>query len=73
VRRAPAAARPHRHPCGDVRDTIADDWAFWETVTRPLAFGPVVRVDTTGPVDIAAVADWCRSPAPTFCRSRIIY
>ncbi len=56
-----------RHPVhGDVRANLDDDWAFWETAARPLGFGPVVRVDTTGPVDIAAVADWCRSPAPTF-------
>jgi hypothetical protein len=28
---------------------------------QPLAIGPVLRVDTTGPVDILELAAWCRS------------
>jgi predicted kinase len=36
----------------------------WEQVfahAEPLALGPVHRLDTSVPVDVPAVADWCRS------------
>ena len=32
---------------------------------EPLALGPVLRVDTTTEVDIAAVIAWCRAHACT--------
>ena len=41
----------------------AQEWIDAHGASEPLGFGPVLRVDTTGPVDIGSVADWCRSQA----------
>ncbi|MEL7975726.1 AAA family ATPase [Isoptericola sp. F-RaC21] len=39
------------------RDRDQDgDWAAWSARGAPLALGPVVRLDTTGPVDVDALA-----------------
>ncbi|MFD2080319.1 glucokinase [Actinopolymorpha cephalotaxi] len=37
------------------------EWAAMVADGRPLAIGPVLRVDTTGPVDVGALAAWCRT------------
>jgi len=50
------ARAPSRHPVhADGRD-LAADWARWAQQGAPLALGPVLRVDTRGPVDVAALA-----------------
>ncbi|GAB6940466.1 AAA family ATPase [Isoptericola variabilis] len=50
------ARRPSRHPVhADDRDPAAT-WAAWAEHAAPLALGPVVRQDTTGPVDVGALA-----------------
>jgi len=50
------ARRPSRHPVhADDRDLVAT-WAAWAEHAAPLALGPVVRQDTTGPVDVGALA-----------------
>ncbi|MFE0146059.1 AAA family ATPase [Nonomuraea sp. NPDC059007] len=48
-------ARAGRHPIH--LDSRVDDelWRHWVRQAEPLALGPVHRVDTTGPVDIAAL------------------
>jgi len=38
-----------------------DEWAKMVEHAEPLALGPVLRVDTSGAVDHAAIAEWCRS------------
>lgn len=49
-------ARTGRHPVhADDRDLTAE-WAAWSAGAAPLALGPVVRQDTTGPVDVGALA-----------------
>jgi predicted kinase len=45
-----------RHPVhADGRD-MTTEWAAWSAEGAPLALGPVVRQDTTGPVDVGALA-----------------
>ncbi|MFE6969347.1 AAA family ATPase [Isoptericola sp. NPDC057653] len=45
-----------RHPVhADGRD-LAADWARWAEHGAPLALGPVLRVDTGGPVDVTLLA-----------------
>lgn len=39
-----------------------DEWSGWGLRARPLALGPVYRVDTTGSIDIADLAAWCAKP-----------
>lgn len=38
-----------------------DEWAAMIEYARPLAFGPVYRLDTSGRVDPETVAEWCRT------------
>ena len=56
-----ATARYHgrvRHPG---HDGVGDDEiAGWAAEAGPLGLGPVLEVDTTGPVDVDAVAGWVR-------------
>jgi predicted kinase len=61
-------ARHPRHPIHG--DPLTDDeWEHWRCTARPLRLGPVLRVDTTGPVDAQAVIAWIqasqRCPHPT--------
>lgn len=49
-----------RHRIHGARMSEAE-WAAMVADGRPLAIGPVLRVDTTGPVDVDAVAAWCRT------------
>lgn len=52
-----------RHPVHrDDRGSLDAEWRTWSQLAAPLDLGPVCRVDTTVPVDIAAVAAWCRRP-----------
>ena len=37
-----------------------EEWAQMVRHAEPLALGPVFHVDTSEPVDTAAIADWCR-------------
>ncbi|GAA2757030.1 AAA family ATPase [Actinopolymorpha rutila] len=39
----------------------AAEWTAMVADGRPLALGPVRRVDTTGPVDVDALTAWCRT------------
>jgi predicted kinase len=50
------AAR-QRHRIHDDQRKLADAWPRWEVEAEPLGVGPVVRVDTRGPVRLADVAD----------------
>lgn len=56
-------ARHPRHPIhgGLLTD---DEWERWERTAQPLRIGPTLRVDTTGPVDVDAVAAWIRADHP---------
>ena len=40
-----------------------DEWAQMVEHAEPLGLGPVLRLDTSGPVDLKAVVEWCRSHA----------
>ncbi|BCJ34773.1 hypothetical protein Athai_22760 [Actinocatenispora thailandica] len=61
VARRRATARWPRHPV-HVGEPHGDDrWAYWARTAEPLGLGPVCRVDTTGPVDLAAVVAWIRT------------
>lgn len=40
-----------------------DEWAQMVAHAEPLGLGPVLRVDTSSPVDLASVVEWCRSNA----------
>ncbi|MEY9848310.1 putative kinase [Streptacidiphilus sp. BW17] len=55
-------ARLPRHP---IHGELPGDteWQSWRELARPLAVGPVLRVDTTAPVDIAVIAAWVREQA----------
>lgn len=56
VARGRYESRPGRHPVhADDRDLTAE-WATWSAGAAPLALGPVVRQDTTRPVDVGALA-----------------
>jgi predicted kinase len=50
------AARQRHHIHDDQRQ-LADAWPRWEVEAEPLSVGPVVHVDTRGPVNLADVAD----------------
>lgn len=56
VARRRVEARSGRHPVHAEGRKTATDWAAWSAGAAPLALGPVVRQDTTGPVDVAALA-----------------
>jgi predicted kinase len=64
----PALARERylsrqRHPCHFDLTYGAEMFDNWvRTDARPLALGPVLSVDTTGDVDITAIANWVRGP-----------
>ncbi|WP_051055509.1 MULTISPECIES: AAA family ATPase [Kitasatospora] len=48
---------PHRHPVHPERPGEPDPrWDAWALTAGPLVLGPVHRVDTTGPVDVPALA-----------------
>ena len=51
-----------RHPRHPVHGGLLTDeeWERWRRTARPLGLGPVLRVDTTGPVEAAAVVAWIR-------------
>ncbi len=56
--------RSPRHPV-HVGEPHGDErWSHWARTAAPLGLGPVCRVDTTGPVDVAAIAGWCRGQVP---------
>jgi predicted kinase len=60
-------AREPRHPIHGA--LLADsDWERWRRAGRPLGLGPVLRVDTSGRVEVPAVATWVRGLAPG-CRA----
>lgn len=42
-----------------------DEWAAMVGHAQPLGLGPVQRLDTSGPVDVDAVASWCRANGGT--------
>ncbi|GAA1033438.1 hypothetical protein GCM10009557_35160 [Virgisporangium ochraceum] len=46
----------HRHRIHDDQGKLADAWPRWETEAEPLGVGPVVRVDTSTPVNLADVS-----------------
>ncbi len=50
----------NRHRIHGARISEAE-WAAMVAAGRPLAIGPVLRVDTTGPVDVDSLAAWCRA------------
>lgn len=53
-------ARHPRHPIhGDL--LTDDDWQHWWRTARPLQVGPMLRVDTTQPADVPAIAAWIRA------------
>jgi hypothetical protein len=54
-----ARRRSSRHPVHGPPLT-SDEWREVVRHARPLAFGPVLRLDTSGPVDLPAVVAWCR-------------
>ena len=53
-----ARRRPEVHADAE---RLATQWAGWAAEATPLGLGPVVRVDTAGPVDVAAVAERVRA------------
>ena len=48
-------ARAGQRHVGHLDDARGDD-ELWGTPSRPLGLGPVVAVDTSGPVDVAGLA-----------------
>lgn len=53
---------PSSHPIhGAAPDD--DEWAQMIEHAEPLGLGPVLRVDTSGPVDLGPVVEWCRANA----------
>jgi predicted kinase len=50
-----------RHPIHGTQTHSDEQWARWEAYARPLGFGFVHRVDTTGPVDVAALVTAIRA------------
>lgn len=57
ARRRFTARMTERHPVHPERDGRWDGrWEDWSRDARPLAFGRVHRVDTSAPVDVAALA-----------------
>nr|WP_269330024.1 AAA family ATPase [Kineosporia babensis] len=54
----------------DERD-MTEEWRDWAARGAPLDLGKVLRVDTTGPVDLGRLTAWVRDPedpAPTLTR-----
>lgn len=54
---------PTRHPVHGALMSRDEEWARMVANAEPLGLGPVYRVDTSGPVDIDALAAWCRAAA----------
>jgi predicted kinase len=52
-----------RDPVYQDAERLADSWADWVRRAQPLGVGPVVRVDTSADLDIAAVAQRIHSIA----------
>ncbi|GIH04200.1 hypothetical protein Rhe02_22670 [Rhizocola hellebori] len=50
----------NRHPRHPIHGELPNDaeWERWQQVARPLAIGPVLRIDTTRAVDTEAVTAW---------------
>ncbi|MFF2831937.1 AAA family ATPase [Cellulosimicrobium cellulans] len=46
-----------RHEVHDDGRDMEREWAAWSAAGAPLGIGPVVRVDTTSPVDVGGLAD----------------
>lgn len=59
LRRRYRERQPTRHPIHGAPTDDAD-WDQIDSYAQPLALGPVYRLDTSGPVDLGAVAQWCR-------------
>ena len=56
-----AARQPARHPIhGEPPDE--EEWSGRWALARPLPIPDTLHVDTTGPVDLDAITDWCRCP-----------
>jgi glucokinase len=47
-----------------------EEWVQMVEHAEPLKLGPVLRLDTSGPVDLSSVVEWCRSHAWESSRSR---
>jgi glucokinase len=49
-----------RHPRHPIHGELLTDaeWERWRTTAQPLRIGPLLRLDTTGPVDTDAVIAW---------------
>jgi hypothetical protein len=60
------ARRRYRRRVRDERhlDAVRSEEELWGTEVAPLGVGPLLEVDTAGPVDIAALADRVRSAVP---------
>lgn len=56
-------ARYPRHPIHGELPTDSE-WEHWQAVAQPLQIGPVLRVDTTGPVDANAIIAWINQLTP---------
>ncbi|MGE7433402.1 AAA family ATPase [Kitasatospora sp. NPDC001175] len=63
ARRRFAERTPERHPIHPEAGGQDGDWDLWVRGAEPLALGPVHRVDTTGPVDVPALAARLRAVA----------
>jgi predicted kinase len=50
------AAR-QRHRIHDDKGKLADAWPRWEAEAEPLGIGPVVRADTSSPVNLADLSE----------------
>jgi hypothetical protein len=53
-----AARQPARHPIHGEPPDESGRWAL----ARPLPIPDTIHVNTTGPVDLDAITDWCRCP-----------
>lgn len=60
VARARYVARK-RHAVHTDAEKLATEWAGWAAAAEPLGLGPVIRVDTAGPVDLPALRDRVRA------------
>jgi len=56
-----AARHPTRHPIhGEPPDE--EEWSGRWALARPLPIPDTLHLNTTGPVDLDAITDWCRCP-----------
>lgn len=49
--------RRTRHPLHQYARRLAEDWDTWAVQAEPLALTPVIRVDTSHPVDLRPLID----------------